>query len=129
MLYESSWRKFLTILFSTLKASECVIMAGTKLLIDRSYCSKSMENVIIIVWGSNRRFLEQVNHTILSQIEISALNNKITISLEKSTAIKYRKPKVLKQTPTFKTFNLKIKDVKIIPYLGVTFDKHLSFLP
>ena len=44
-------------------------------------------------------------------------------------SIKYGKPKVLKQPPTFKIFNSKIKDVQMTPYFGVTMGKQIPFHP
>ena len=62
------------------------------------------DDIMIIVWGSSRRSLEEASRQILTRIGNWALGNKIAVSLEKSMAIINGKSKILKQPLTFKIF-------------------------
>lgn len=51
------------------------------------------------------------------------------LSYEKSKVLHLRRPKYLKRPPIFKINNHNIKAENSIPYLGITLDSTLSFLP
>lgn len=87
------------------------------------------DDLLLISGGSSRRALEGNGNSGLALISAWAANEDITISIEKSKAITFGKPKILKRDPIFKLNNQSIPNTRVLKYLGIFINTTLSFLP
>lgn len=87
------------------------------------------DDILLILYGRTRKILEEMGKEALQIINNWATENHIKISYEKCKAMNLKKPKFLKRAPIFKINNHAIKTEITLPYLGITLDPTLSFLP